>query len=392
MIALFLILCIAHVTADLNGFREAMKRGDFASARDFVAHTPPEGQLALKQEYDMLQRKITKELTDLKMALDSSAPMKKLTPAFEWCQSVDSVFMNVKFAHKLDAPATLNVEANNVTITEQRIHLEASNGAKYFHLSIPLNAAIVPEESTYTMASVGRMTFTLKKVEAPSKWPKLVAKHFNAHKELGKSVMHFWHQLHEQYSSELDLLDDEDDDEDDRKRKEKERRRVAQAKAKEEREKEKSERESMEEAVSAAATPAHDGSGDASESAPEAAQADAVDSPTSFEAMSAAAAQANEDAYRAEEEKKAAAKREREERIKEARRQANSRLDQDLAELESSRKRRKKEVDGKAVDEKLSIDKDIAEQKAALESSRATRVKAAEDVARATEEEKNGEL
>ena len=186
MISLFLILCISCATADLNGFREAIERGDFASAKDLVAATSPEGQLALKQEYDMLQRKITKELTDLKLAPDSSAPVKKLTPAFEWCQSTDSVFMNVKFAHKLDAPATLNVEASNVTITEKNVHLEASNGAKQFHSSIPLNEAIVPSESTYTMASVGRMTFTLKKVNAPSKWPKLVAKDFNAHKVLGK--------------------------------------------------------------------------------------------------------------------------------------------------------------------------------------------------------------
>ena len=107
--------------------------------RDFIASTPPAGQLALKQEYDMVQRKITKELTDLKLVLESSAPVKRLTPAFEWCQSTESVFMNVKFAHKLDAPATLNVEASNVTIGDQRVHLEASNGAgKHFHLSIPL--------------------------------------------------------------------------------------------------------------------------------------------------------------------------------------------------------------------------------------------------------------
>ena len=109
--------------------------------------------------------------------------------------------------------------------------------------------------------------------------------------------------------------------------------------------------------------------------------------PSDFETMSAAAAQANEDAYRAEEEKKAALKKEKEARIKAAGQQASDKIDQELANLESERKRRKKEVDGKAVEEKLAIDKDIAEQKGALEAARASRVKAAEELAQVTEVE-----
>ena len=104
-----------------------------------------------------------------------------------------------------------------------------------------------------------------------------------------KSVMHFWHQLHEQYAGELELLDDEDDDEDDRKGKKRSEKKVAQAKAKAERE--KNEKESMAENAQSAATPVSDQAKDAQ--------------PSDFETMSAAAAQANEDAYRAEEEKKA---------------------------------------------------------------------------------------
>ena len=44
-------------------------------------------------------------------------------------------------------------------------------------------------------------------------------------------------------------------------------------------------------------------------------------------------------------------------------------------------------MDGKAVEEKLAIDKDIAEQKGALEAARASRVKAAEELAQVTEVE-----
>lgn len=43
-----------------------------------------------------------------------SAPTKRagIAPAFEWAQSPDSVFINVKFSHKLDTPATLGCEAS----------------------------------------------------------------------------------------------------------------------------------------------------------------------------------------------------------------------------------------------------------------------------------------
>ena len=49
--------------------------------------------------------------------------------AFQWCQSGDTLFLNVKFSHKLDAPATLNVETTKVEITEKKLILHASNGA-----------------------------------------------------------------------------------------------------------------------------------------------------------------------------------------------------------------------------------------------------------------------
>ena len=45
---------------------------------------------------------------------------------------------------------------------------------------------IVPENSTWAMASVGRMTFTLSKKTAPAKWARLLV-----HKNKLPN-MHFW--------------------------------------------------------------------------------------------------------------------------------------------------------------------------------------------------------
>ena len=53
--------------------------------------------------------KIQKELAHLKdiASKTHSAVATGIPPAFEWAQSPDSLFLNVKFAHKLDTPATL---------------------------------------------------------------------------------------------------------------------------------------------------------------------------------------------------------------------------------------------------------------------------------------------
>ena len=36
--------------------------------------------------------------------------------AFQWAQGGNEVFINVKFSHKIDAPATLNVEPTKVSL------------------------------------------------------------------------------------------------------------------------------------------------------------------------------------------------------------------------------------------------------------------------------------
>lgn len=59
-----------------------------------------------------------------------------IPPAFEWAQSPDSVFLNVKFAHKLDTPATLGCKATNVTIAPQSFTFvaECKSKRKVFEL------------------------------------------------------------------------------------------------------------------------------------------------------------------------------------------------------------------------------------------------------------------
>ena len=84
--------------------------------------------------------------------------MTSISPAFQWAQSVDTIFIGVKFAHKLDTPATLGVEVESFDVTDSTMTLVASSKTKgkRFTLELPLFDHVVPDSSTWKMNSVGR--------------------------------------------------------------------------------------------------------------------------------------------------------------------------------------------------------------------------------------------
>jgi hypothetical protein len=157
-----------------------------------------------------------------------------ISPAFQWAQSPDKVFLNVKFSHKIDAPATLDVVVDSVELSENKVSLRATKERKAFVLDLPLRGVIDPDQSTWSLASVGRVVFTLKKkknkavteegeeaansdgsdddsnTEVKLKWSSLLAK--GAPKP---NQMHHWWDRQSEFQKELDSLPDDDDDDDD---------------------------------------------------------------------------------------------------------------------------------------------------------------------------------
>jgi hypothetical protein len=125
-----------------------------------------------------------------------------LSPAFQWAQSPDEIYLNVKFSHKLDAPATLNVQ-HNITFESDRLFLIGSNGLKSFKLDLLLLRDIIPDQSGWSSSSNGRITITMRK-DKISKWARLVKD--NSKKP---SNMHFWLDKNEIYKKALDDLEDE---------------------------------------------------------------------------------------------------------------------------------------------------------------------------------------
>ena len=142
----------------------------------------------------------------MKAHLESNLPISDISPAYQWAQSPDEIFLSIKFAHKLDTPGALNVEAKNVTLLPHLLELHAADGRKSFRLSVPFLKEIIPDESTWSMASVGRMSFTLKKREGASAWGRLLASRQRVPNQ------HFWLAMHEKYATLLDKITNKDED------------------------------------------------------------------------------------------------------------------------------------------------------------------------------------
>ena len=92
----------------------------------------------------------------------------------QWAQSLSYVFIEVRYAHRHDAPGCSRSEDESVTILADRIQLsvfcvEATSRVQY-HLELPLWEEIDVSRSSYSYQTVGKQHFTLAKKRAPGRW------------------------------------------------------------------------------------------------------------------------------------------------------------------------------------------------------------------------------
>lgn len=175
----------------------AMARGYWKTAEELITHSKTVRADVTHAVYKSASS-IRKQLKTLEEALNKRRSVSKgIPPAFEWAQSPDSVFLNVKFAHKLDTPATLGCKATNVTIAPQSFTFvaECKSKRKVFELRFDPLKELDGEASSWTMASVGRAVFTLKKAKNAT-WARLL-------KAKAKPAnMHVWWSMKEKYADE----------------------------------------------------------------------------------------------------------------------------------------------------------------------------------------------
>ena len=133
-----------------------------------------------------------------------SGPSAVISPAFQWSQSKDYILIEVKFAHKLDTPATLGVKSNGADLKGTSLTFDAASKSKNkrFKLNLKLAREIIPEESEWSMAAVGRATFSLKKKHPETAWTKLMHP-----SQAVPQNMHTWWAMKEQHENEVKVLD-----------------------------------------------------------------------------------------------------------------------------------------------------------------------------------------
>jgi len=107
---------------------EAMRKGYWDCAETLAGVVAGSGAgEALVSAVSLETRALTNKMSQLRAALASLAPPTQIiTPAVQWAQSPDALFLNVKFSHKLDAPATLDVVVDSVECLATSITLRVS--------------------------------------------------------------------------------------------------------------------------------------------------------------------------------------------------------------------------------------------------------------------------
>eukprot|EP00397_Hematodinium_sp_SG-2012_P057039 GEMP01070942.1.p1 GENE.GEMP01070942.1~~GEMP01070942.1.p1 ORF type:complete len:320 (+),score=73.35 GEMP01070942.1:121-1080(+) len=105
--------------------------------------------------------------------------------ATQWAQNRTHVFGQIKFAHRWTSPGALEVVNPVVEVRDGNFHFEAigqhSGLKKRYAFTAPLHASVEPPPlSSWSLASVGRLTFTLQKVEE-KKWPRLTKEKKTTH-------------------------------------------------------------------------------------------------------------------------------------------------------------------------------------------------------------------
>lgn len=124
-------------------------------------------------------KKLKEETDELIRTLNPNyGRAQQVSPAFQWAQNNTCVFLTVKFTVRWNAPGALEVSDPSVNITRGWFNFSGfgahSNNKYNYVLTVGLFDVLEPEMSSWSTASVGKLSATLKK-RYPRKWPRLLA-------------------------------------------------------------------------------------------------------------------------------------------------------------------------------------------------------------------------
>lgn len=114
-------------------------------------------------------------------------------PAFQWAQDKNSVALLIKFAHRMDAPACIDLYDQNVTITETNITVTSMCRKHDQIVKFEMNHELYMKVSGnyHEFQSGGRLYVNLTKAEGDQRWRRLLLS------EDQPSNMRVWYELME---------------------------------------------------------------------------------------------------------------------------------------------------------------------------------------------------
>ena len=135
-----------------------------------------------------------------------------VSPAFQWAQSMDHIFLQIKYSHRHDSPGCPEVKNLNIDITKQLFVFTAyciqADIPIKFELKLEPFAGFNPEQSKHNPGSMGRYHVTLGKIETGMYWDRLLKDGISY-----PSNARLWLEMHSKYEDDLQSYIDEDEEE-----------------------------------------------------------------------------------------------------------------------------------------------------------------------------------
>eukprot|EP00747_Dinoflagellata_sp_TGD_P168659 gnl/TRDRNA2_/TRDRNA2_195594_c0_seq1.p1 gnl/TRDRNA2_/TRDRNA2_195594_c0~~gnl/TRDRNA2_/TRDRNA2_195594_c0_seq1.p1 ORF type:complete len:317 (+),score=73.92 gnl/TRDRNA2_/TRDRNA2_195594_c0_seq1:43-951(+) len=114
----------------------------------------------------------------LQMLKPGYGTAQQVSPAFQWAQNDTCIFLSIKFTVRWNAPGALEVTDAVVNISDASFYFQAngkhSNNKYIYKLNLDMFDHIVEGPSYWSLASVGKLSATIRK-RAARRWPRLLA-------------------------------------------------------------------------------------------------------------------------------------------------------------------------------------------------------------------------
>lgn len=160
--------------------------------------------LDISNELKLIGGQIKREIDSIINVAYAKRHTQTVAPAFQWIQSRTNLLLQIKFAHRHDAPGCLEVKNEKIEFSENKIHFSAfgiqAQLPIQFVLDLPLYKEIVPEQSSWNLESVGRLFINATKV-VPEIWVSLL----KDNEKLPQ--MRFWWEMKDSFKSEMKEYD-----------------------------------------------------------------------------------------------------------------------------------------------------------------------------------------